>query len=254
MTDGQRQRSPLGAGERRSLYRLVPLALGLAVCAGVYAQTGASACGDLANQFGPYDYRQHYGSSDYKGNQNNPLRLVEHGHFRPNNESLQNGNQGPKSEVGPEFEYVLRAFPNHHRALDALIRLAEKKKSDQPDMRFDVNCWFERAVRFRPDDIIVRMFYATYLGKRNRVPAALEQLDAAVRYSKEENFFTQYNLGLIYFDLKQFDKALVQAKKAYGQGMQRPELRDKLVSSGHWKAEVATSAASGPASAPESPR
>lgn len=229
---------------------LCALTLGLAFCASAKAQTGASICGDLANHFGPFDYRQHAGSQDFKTNTNNPLYLVHSAHFRPEMEALSHGGQGPKSDVGPELDYTLRAFPNHHRALDAMVRLSDRLKMDPPrGARYNVECWFDRAIRFRPDDTIVRMIYATYLGKKKRVPDALSQLEIAAAAAKD-NPFTRYNIGLIYFDLNEFDRALTEAHIAYGLGMQRTELRDKLTSSGHWREPVAAPLA--PASAPAS--
>lgn len=232
---------------RRGVW-LVALSLGL--CVNAHAQTGSTACGDLANGFGPYDYRQHAGSQDFKTNQNNPLYLVHSAHFRPEMEALSHGGQGPKSDVGPELDYTLRAFPNHHRALDAMVRLSDRLKMDPPrGARYNVECWFDRAIRFRPDDTIVRMIYATYLGKQKRVPDALSQLEIAAAAAKD-NPFTRYNIGLIYFDLNEFDRALTEAHIAYGLGMQRTELRDKLTSTGHWREPVAAPLA--PASAPAS--
>ena len=50
-----------------------------------------------------------------------------------------------------------------------------------------------------------------------------------------DNPFTHYNVGLIYFDLKNFDQALAQAHKAYGLGFVQPQLRDQLKQVGKWK-------------------
>ena len=41
-----------------------------------------------------------------------------------------------------------------------------------------------------------------------------------------------YNIGLVYVDLKQFDKARSYAKKAYAGGIALPGLRDKLAKAG----------------------
>lgn len=214
------------------------------------AQTGGPGCGELQNSFGPYDYRKHAGSQNYKTDSNNPLRLVEIAHFRPEMEALRQGGQGPLSTVGPEFDYTLRAFPNHHRALDAILRLSARDRTDQPKgMRYTISCWFERAVRFVPDDPIVRMLFATYLGKTNRVEEALQHLAFAAK-SNADNAFTQYNVGLAYFDMKQFDLALKQAHISYGMGMQRLELKELLTQSGHWRDLPAGGTPANAASAP----
>ena len=252
MTDNQRQYGPRAATRRFSSRALVSLTLGLLVCTGAFGQTGTNPCGELANGFGPFDYRKYAGTAASKSDMNDPLYLVEIAHFRPEMVALVRGGQGVKSDVGPEFDYTLRAFPNHARALDAVVRLSEKQGTDQPKgMRYTVDCWFQRAIRFRPDDATVRMIYATYLGKKNRVADATKHLEITAANTKE-NPFTQYNIGLIYFDLKQFDRALAQAHIAYGLGMPRTELRDRLVSANQWREPVA--AAPNPEPAASAPK
>ena len=224
------------------------LTLGFGICASAGAQSEFSPCGALTNTFGPFDYRDHAGSVAHKTDPNNPLFLVESAHFRPEMEALIRGGQGERSDVGPELDYTLRAFPNHHKALDAMVRLSEKLKKDPvKGARYSVDCWFERGIRFRSNDNIVRMIYATYLGKQKRLPDAMKQLKI-VTDSAKDNAFTHYNVGLIYLDFKEFDLALAQAHVAYGFGMQRTELRDRLTSSGHWREP--TAAPVEPASAP----
>ena len=232
---------------------LSSLIFGIGFCASAYAQPSSSICGGLRNSFGPYDYRDQVGSTDYKNNPNNPLFLVESAHFRVEMEALIRGGQGERSDVGPEFDYTLRAFPIHHKALEAMIRLGEKQHTDQPKgARYTIDCWFERATRFQPSDAIVRMIYAIYLGKQKRLPDAMKQLEMANDLAKE-NGFTHYNIGLIYLDLKEPDRALEQAHIAYALGMQHTELREKLTRSGHWRESVPLPS-SQPASAPAAPQ
>lgn len=215
-----------------------------------WSQVSALGCGSLNNTFGPFDYRP----DKYKAapGDNEPhaekLRLVHIAHFRPEMEALIRGGQGAKSEVGPEFDYTLRAFPNHHRALVALIRLAEKQNTLQPrGMRYSVECWFERALRFTPDDTIARMIYVSFLIKQNRAADAKAQLEIAER-TAEDNPLTQYNIGMMHFELKNYDKALSQAHKAYAAGVAMPDLRTRLQGVGQWRD---LEAAAEPASAPK---
>lgn len=188
------------------------------------AQVSPSMCGPLDGGYGPYDYR---GADPYK------LGLVEGTHFTPPVEALVRGHS--TTTAGPDLDYTLRAFPNHHRALLAVVRYGEKFKSkNPPGLRYPVECWFERALRFRRDDHIVRMIYASYLDKQGRLPDALEQLHIAENEAKD-NPFTHYNIGLVYFDLKQYDKALEQAHRAIALGFTRTELRDQLAGVGKWQ-------------------
>lgn len=189
----------------------------------LFAQPAMSGCGPLDNPYGPFDYR----------NQKNKLDIVEKFHFTANVESLVSGRS--TVNVGGDLDYTLRAFPNHHRALMAMMRLGEKLKSPQPPgVGYAVECYFERALRFRPDDSTVRMLYATYLSKGARDPEAMKQLEQASA-NAGDNPFTHYNIGLIYFDLHQYDLALTQAHLAYGLGFTQPALRERLERVGKWK-------------------
>jgi tetratricopeptide (TPR) repeat protein len=204
----------------------------------------AGNCGTLSSlgQFGPYDYRTERG---------NAFQLVQGAHFTPEVEALIRGKSA--RTPGPDIDYTLRAFPNHHRALLAMVRLGELEKTDKPNgSHYNIDCWFQRALLFRPDDSIVRMVYASYLSKNDRLPEASSQLEIATSYAKD-NPFTHYNIGLHYFDLKNYDKALVQAHKAIELGFTQTALRDKLQSVGKWTEPIASTTApaiESPSSAP----
>jgi tetratricopeptide (TPR) repeat protein len=193
------------------------------------AQSGESACGPLQNGYGPYDYRTDKGST---------LSLVEGAHFTPSVEMLLKGNAG---YIGGDLDYTLRAFPNHHRALMSVVRYGEKIKSTTPPhMRYSIPCYFDRAIRFRPDDAIVRMLFSIYLAKNDRTPEAIQQLDIAAEGADgKENAFTHFNLGLNYFDLKEYKKSEIQAHKAYALGFPQEVLKEKLKGVGKWTEPVA---------------
>jgi len=188
-----------------------------------FAQPANLACGSLENGYGPYDYRT----------DKPKLPIVDGAHFTPAVEALIRGSttsQGP----GGDLDYTLRAFPNHHRALISVMRYGEKLKSAQPrDLPRPVECYFERALRFRSNDTLARMIYASFLSKDQRPLEATQQLELAT-VAAEDNAFSHYNIGLIYFDIKNYDRALAQAHKAYGLGFGNPELRDQLKSVNKW--------------------
>lgn len=208
-------------------------------------------CGNLTNAFGPWDYRSDRGE---------PLKLVESAHFTPVVEGLIRGNTSVAP--GPDLDYTLRAFPNHHRALLAASRLADRSKTGQPSgMRYPIDCWYRRAVAFKPDDLTVRMLYAGWLGKHKQRDEALRQL-VVVHAKAGDDPFTHYNLGLVYLELQEYDAALQQAHRAAALGMPRKELENALKEAGKWAepasapaAEAAASgaAASGAASAASAP-
>lgn len=200
-----------------------------------------SVCGSLENAHGPFDYR----TVD-----RDALNLVERPHFPPVVEALIRGNSG---YLGGDLDYTLRAFPNHHRALLSVMRYGEKLKTPQPhDLRYPVECYFDRALRFRPDDSIVRMIYAKFLARNQRGDEADKQLSAASEGAKD-NGLTHYNIGLIYLELEQFDKAVAQAHKARILGFVSPELQQRLEAAGKWiEPNAAQPSVSPAASAPRS--
>ena len=214
----------------------------LTTCGAAWAQGLDASCGSLENAYGPYDYRTDRG---------NRLYLVESAHFTPVVESLISGLSGP---LGAELDYTLRAFPNHHRALISVRRYGQKTKLPQPpNLRYTVECYFARALQFRPDDTTVRMLYAGYLYQNNRPDEAATQLERT-SFDAKESGFTQYNIGLVHLEAQQYDKALVQAHRAIALGFTRPDLKDRLVAVGRWREpEVPAppeAAASGPVPLP----
>lgn len=229
---------------RLSLRLSAALALALAMPAG--AQTpGAAACGGLDNgSNGPFDYRNE---------RRDLLAHAEASHFTSGVETLVRGKS--TVYVGGDIHFVLMSFPNHPRALMAMMRLGKKQKSPVPQgASYSVECYFERALRFRPNDNVVRMIFATFLSTNARTSEALQQLDN-VAAKAGENAFTHYNAGILYFEMKQYDKALAQAHAAMALDFPRTELREQLKSVGKWIDPVAApapaaSAASAPASAP----
>jgi hypothetical protein len=174
---------------------------------------------------------EHYGPFDYRTEQDK-LAVVHKYHFTPRVESLI---RGEGSYLGDDISYTLKASPNHHRALVSLVRFWERSKVDPPpNVSFTVDCFFFRGIRFKPDDHIVRMLYAQYLGKRGRQEEAARNLEAALQYAGD-NPLTHYNIGLLYFDLRMFDKALVQAHMAKKLGFPRPDLEESLRKQGAWR-------------------
>ena len=188
-----------------------------------WAQAPAPACGTLENHYGPFDYRT----------QRNKLEIVERYHFTPNVESLRSG--ASTSRLAGDISYLLATSPNHHRGLVTLMRLAEKEKSPHPQhMRYSVECYFDRAIRFQRDDTTVRMLYAQYLYSQKRTPEAMAQLQFTANLAKD-NAFTNYNLGLIYLEMGQYDLAVAQAHKAKALGFDQPGLEQMLTAKGKWK-------------------
>lgn len=212
------------ANHRRRLQVLVfAIGCGALWSTQAHSQTDMGNCGPLST-----------GSNDYRTQQGR-LKVVEDAHFTPGVEALIAGSSGAiESDLG----YTLQIFPNHPRALMAMARLGEKLKTEQPRYaRYSVECYFDRAIRFAPSDTVVRILYARFLAKKARPSEALQQLDVAVTQAKD-NPFSHYNIGLAFFDLGQYDKALDQAHKAAAMGFERTELMDKLKGANKWQEAV----------------
>jgi hypothetical protein len=204
------------------------------------ARADLADCGDpFVNHFGPFDYRT--ASTENK-------RLVENTHFKSDTEQLKpnSGTGYPAQDIG----YTLSVFPNHPRALLAMSRLAIREKAAKAERaRFSVNCYFDRAIRFTPDDADVYMIYGAHLMKTGALNDAVAQLRKAVELN-DASANAHYNLGLAYVELKDYDSALVHAQRAYALGFPLPGLRNVLQKAGKWQPqEGATKASqSGPAS------
>jgi hypothetical protein len=200
--------------------RAITLAATLFSCA-TWAQV--SSCGPLENGYGPFDYVT----------QKNQLGVVEQHHFTPRVEALVGG--VTSVHVGEDIDYTLRASPNHHRALLSLVRLGQKTHSTQPvGLAYSVECYFERALRFRPADSIVRMIYARYLFQDQRATQANQQLEQTVATAGDDAF-VHYNVGLLYLEHENYTRALDHAHKAYALGIAQTALRDRLQLLGKWK-------------------
>lgn len=204
------------------------------------AQESESICGSLANGNGPFDYRS----------QRAQLVIVEQYHFTPQVETLRSGQSGA---IGGDLDYTLRASPNHHRALLALVRLAEKTKQPQPaGLPRDIDCYFDRALRFRKDDTVARMIFAKHLINTGREAQARQQLQATEQFAGD-NGLTHYNLGLLYTDLKAWEQALAQAHKAQALGYTDGTLlRERLQAAGRWQEPVVPAASQPTATQPVS--
>lgn len=195
-----------------------------------------AACGSLEWNYGPYDYR--YANPQQR-------KLVESAHFTPGAEQLT---EAPSGSLGADIKYTLAVFPNHPRALLAMERLAAKERRNPANgAKYTVECFYERAMRFRPNDHIPRLLYVSFLLRQKRPDEARTHLEYAADTTKDDPF-AQFNVGMLYADMKDYDKALEQAHRVMALGFERRELRDRLTAAGRW-VEPAASTAAEPASA-----
>jgi len=183
-------------------------------------------CQGLAQGYGPFDYTnpQHVRSR---------LPVVEAHHFTAEVEGLVRGKSG---YILGDLDYTLRAFPNHHRALYALIRFVTEpghmgrqyigKLESQPE------CYLQRALRFKPDDGKVHMLFGLYLHKLGKLVEAEGYYRTAVKIMPR-SAEAHYNLGLVLTDQDKFAEAVPVAKLAYELGYPLSGLRRRLAAAGH---------------------
>ncbi len=190
----------------------------------------ANICGDFRAMFGPFDYR--YAAAEHPDH----LFLVEIGHFTPD---VERGIKGSTGSIGADLSYTLEHFPNHSRALQTLIKVAARNKAVQIDgMRYPVECYFERAVRFSPSDGIAQSAYANYLQSMGRFDEARARFIEAVRLMPD-NPLANYNVGLAYFKHKDYALANLHAQRAYARNFPLPGLKHMLLEAGKWDPSVA---------------
>lgn len=193
----------------------------------VAARPGALYCGDLKNGVGPFDYVNRHSLRE-------SLDVVEAFHFTFNVENLISGSTG---DIAGDIDYTLRAWPNHHRALVSLAKLSIRDKSTRfPGLKYPVECYFDRAIRMNATDAKVRSIYGGYLLQQGRNKEAVEQLEIAVNL-EPDNTTALYNLGLLHFKQKNYEKANDYAQRAYALDFPLQGLKNKLIAAGKWKVQ-----------------
>ena len=170
---------------------------------------------------------------DYTAAEDRPrIRQIEGNHFAQNWENLGRGVTG--LAPGGDIDFVVRASPNHHRGLAALVRLSLRDKTPQPNgVKIPVECYLLRALEFTPADAEVQKIYATYLARLGRTAEALTWFEQAEKLSPDDAVIA-YNLGLLLTEKRDFERARMYAQKAYAGGVQLPGLREKLARQGQW--------------------
>jgi len=181
-----------------------------------------------------------YGPFDYTNQQHRETKLpiVEKYHFKPEVEQLINSTAALNN-----LEYTLRAFPNHHRALSAVIRfyIRELKKSKSGTTISDISrkfgktppeCHLQKAIKFSPKDGTVYTLLGIYTHRLNM----LEEAEAAYKKGAQlspKSSEAHYNYGLLLAQLKRYDDALTEARIAYKLGYPLPGLKRRLQAAGY---------------------
>ncbi len=192
-------------------------------------------CIKRPQSYGPYDYTNEKDrTSKQGGGRDTALSLVEGAHFYPDIENLVKSRYG---SFLADFDYTLRAWPNHHRALFSLARfqIEVNKKIRKPETEFSqTECYFQRAINFNPNDAVPYSLYAYLLSKLGKPDEANKYYEAALKVAPNSSKIA-YAYSLFLIDTKQYDKALEYAQKAYQNGKPPMGLQNKLKKLGVWK-------------------
>ncbi|MEQ8690336.1 MAG: tetratricopeptide repeat protein [Pseudomonadales bacterium] len=172
--------------------------------------------------FGPFDYLQ-------RGGLKQQLYLVESAHFTPEVEQLARGNTGA---LTGDLDYTLRAWPNHHRALNAMNRYQLRSGASTVSAMRRANippaeCYLLRAVNFSPKDDMAYMLLGLLSHRKDRHEEALTAYRKAVELSPS-NIQAKYNLALLLVDLGQLKEAEALAADVYAAGFPLQGLKRKL--------------------------
>ena len=177
----------------------------------------------LKNSYGPWDYTN--------ANQQDRLPIVLNAHFNRNVATLKRGITGIQPHG--DIDYTLRAIPNYHPALFAAYKLEKKDKNTlhagevyRPKY-YSTACYFKRAIYFQPKDYTSRMLYGMYLQQNKQYSSAEKSYKEALKLDPN-SVEINYNMGLLYVDMKQLEKAKKHAKIAYDAGHPLPGLKNKI--------------------------
>lgn len=211
-----------GSGGKVRGLRAVCCAALLLLCAPAFALTD---CGSLERDNGPWDYNDH--SRSTRGR----LAIVERVHFTQEIATLRR----PVASLAGNLNYTLGNFPNHHRALDAISRLSAREGAAHlRNAPYSTDCYFERAVRWRPLDPVVRLVFAIHHFRFGRLEAAIAEARRGLELAPN-HVELHYNLGLFLVRKGEYEAARRHAREAYRRGYALPGLRQQLERVGEWR-------------------
>jgi tetratricopeptide (TPR) repeat protein len=207
---------------RWKLVTVLQTAIKVAFLGGIFAFSSYSlgACGSVYDEmYGPYDYTDEIQRSKM-------LDTVERRHFTENVRTLKKG--GETGSIMGDIGYTLRKFPNHYPALMTLVKYSDSEsvKAD-PILQEKIDCFFVRAIQFKPSDYRVYHIYGIYLFGTENYKASIENYRKALDI--QDSAEVHYNLGLSYLKVGDIKNAEFHAAQAYKKGYPLPGLKNLLL-------------------------
>jgi len=152
------------------------------------------------------------------------VHLVEQYHFTKDVESLRSGGA---ASLPVDLEYTLNSVPNHYRALAAFATWEIQNPSAGRLRPRSAECYFRRAIGFRPDDPQLHMLMGVFLHRSGQLERAGGEYETAEKMgSTSAELF--YNRGLLEVDRGDLVLARDYAARAYALGYPLPGLKNKL--------------------------
>lgn len=149
-------------------------------------------------------------------------------HTNPAIEEMKTGSL--YRSVRANLDFSLRYSPNHHLALQTLIKyegLGGKEWDFPPTI-----CYLEWAIDHAPDDKDIRFIGGYYLWTQKDFGHAEEWYKKALELDPDWPD-AHYNLGLLYFEQGKYTNSVKQAQTAYAVGYPFQGLRHKLEELGY---------------------
>lgn len=198
---------------------------------------GGAPCTGAGQGFGPWDYFSvdEPSDPDWEGGRWWEVREV---HAKPGLAALNalEFDHIAYDRASQEFDYILRAFPNHPDILAAVIQLELRRKNLLPfekPWRTPPECYLNRAKAFRPKQPHIEVLFGVYLQKLGKPEKAIPNYQRAIELDPEYAE-AYYNLGLAYFEIGKYGLSLENARKAYSLGFPLKGLQNKLKRAGAW--------------------
>jgi tetratricopeptide (TPR) repeat protein len=138
-----------------------------------------------------------------------------------------------------DLDWTLMRWPNHVPAMQGMVQYylggGLSYTFDPPE------CYFMRARRFAPDDISVLMQEAYFYSRKKDRSGAIAVYQEALKLDPNSTD-VHYNMGLVYLDMNEPQKAVEHARLAYGNGYPLPGLKRRLERVGLWQQVVPAAA------------
>lgn len=130
------------------------------------------------------------------------------------------------------FQFVLKYFPNHPRALLLTAEVCEIWKHP---INCNLDATFDAALKLNPNNAGIYLIKGLSQQKFGKLDEAIASYKKSLEIDPD-SVNAHYNLGLAYIAQKQFVLANEHAQHAYAssQGLP-PGLQNKLVAAGAWK-------------------